>query len=71
MTVRSFMLHYFSKHGLIFLFIPGEQIAIQNCENATIYLFDHINTLTIDDCIGCKILTGPTKVSKYFIFKRY
>ncbi len=35
---------------------------IRNCEGANIYLFDHINTLTIDDCKDCKIFVGPTKV---------
>ena len=35
---------------------------IQNCENSNIYLFDHTNTVTIDDCKMCKIFIGPTKV---------
>jgi len=41
---------------------PGEQFTIQNCEGSSIYLFDHINTLTIDDCKNCKIFAGPITV---------
>ena len=40
----------------------GEQFVIQNCENSNIFLFDYINTVTVDDCKGCKIFIGPTKV---------
>uniref|UniRef100_A0A1B6D388 Tubulin binding cofactor C-like domain-containing protein n=1 Tax=Clastoptera arizonana TaxID=38151 RepID=A0A1B6D388_9HEMI len=41
--------------------INGEQIVIKNCTNTLIYVLDHINMVTIDDCIGCKIITGPVK----------
>ena len=36
---------------------------IRNCENCSIYLFDHINTATIDDCKSCRIFVGPTQGS--------
>lgn len=42
--------------------INGDQFMIRNCHNCSIYLADHINTLTIDDCKNCKIFAGPTKV---------
>ena len=45
-----------------FLYVLGEQFVIQNCENSNIYLFDHINTVTVDDCKNCKMFIGPTKV---------
>uniref|UniRef100_A0A1B6DQU9 Protein XRP2 n=2 Tax=Clastoptera arizonana TaxID=38151 RepID=A0A1B6DQU9_9HEMI len=45
--------------------INGEQIVIKNCTNTLIYVLDHINMVTIDDCIGCKIITGPVKGSVF------
>jgi hypothetical protein len=42
--------------------INGQQFMIRNCQGANIYLFDHTNTVTIDDCKNCKIFVGPTKV---------
>ena len=51
---------------LLCLFL-GEQFVIQNCENSNIYLFDHINTVTIDDCKNCKMFIGPTKVNETLI----
>lgn len=41
--------------------INGQQLVIQNCRNCIIYLLDHINTITIDDCVGCKFILGPVK----------
>jgi len=55
---------YYDNINISIYYFSGEQFTIQNCENATIYLLDHINTLTIDDCTGCKILTGPIKVRR-------
>ncbi|TGZ57855.1 hypothetical protein CRM22_009821 [Opisthorchis felineus] len=43
--------------------IGGQQFLIQDCKNASIYLLDHINTITIDDCDNCTILTGPIRTS--------
>ena len=43
--------------------INGNQFIIRNCKNCSIYLFDHMNTITVDDCLHCKIFIGPTKVS--------
>ena len=54
-TILPFTIEY------CFIFL-GEQFVIQNCENSNIYLFDHINTVTIDDCKNCKMFIGPTKV---------
>ena len=42
--------------------IDGQQFMVRNCINCNIYLLDHINTITIDDCKNCKIFIGPTKV---------
>ena len=45
--------------------INGNQFMIRNCQNSNIYLFDHINTITVDDCKHCKIFIGPTKVENF------
>ena len=39
--------------------IDGNPFIIQNCEKAKIYLFDFINTVTIDDCSDCSFYIGP------------
>ena len=46
--------------------IDGQQFMVRNCINCNIYLLDHINTITIDDCKNCKIFIGPTKVKNSF-----
>ena len=48
--------------------ISGNQFMVRNCQNCCIYLFDHINTVTVDDCKQCKIFIGPTKVNFKFVF---
>jgi len=45
--------------------ISGNQFMVRNCQNCCIYLFDHINTITVDDCKQCKIFIGPTKGSLF------
>ena len=44
--------------------LAGEQMIVRNCENCCIYLFDHTNTVTIDDCKNCKVFVGPTQVGR-------
>ncbi|CAF0969963.1 unnamed protein product [Rotaria sordida] len=39
--------------------VNGQQFIIQNCENCTVYVFDHTGQVQIDDCINCKIFIGP------------
>ncbi|XP_078494723.1 protein XRP2-like [Ciona intestinalis] len=39
--------------------IDGQQFIIQNCKNTRIYLFDHIASITVDDCVDCCIIVGP------------
>ena len=46
--------------------ISGQQFQIKNCNNSHIYLFDWSNTVTVDDCINCKIFIGPVKVEPVF-----
>ena len=41
---------------------------VRNCENCCIYLFDHTNTVTIDDCKNCKVFVGPTQVGRPSIY---
>ncbi|XP_053647108.1 protein XRP2 [Cherax quadricarinatus] len=45
--------------------IGGQQFIIQNCQASQIYLFDCINTITIDDCSDCIIFVGPTTGSLF------
>ncbi|XP_045584950.1 protein XRP2 [Procambarus clarkii] len=45
--------------------IKGQQFIIQNCQASQIYLLDHINTITIDDCSDCTIFVGPTTGSLF------
>ena len=49
--------------------IDGQQFIIQNCQSSQIYLFDHLNTITVDDCSDCVIFIGPT--TGRFVFWRY
>jgi len=41
--------------------INGQQFIIKNCTKSKIYLFDHMSTLTIDDCSDCLFVCGPVK----------
>jgi len=45
--------------------VNGQQFIIQNCKHSNIYVFDHINTITIDDCQNCKLFLGPVKGSVF------
>ncbi|KAK0068445.1 protein XRP2 [Biomphalaria pfeifferi] len=45
--------------------VNGEQIVIQNCQDSSIYVFDHIATVNVDDCINCNIFLGPIKSSVF------
>ncbi|CAL1547400.1 unnamed protein product, partial [Lymnaea stagnalis] len=45
--------------------VNGEQIVIQNCQDSTIYIFDHIATVSVDDCVNCNIFLGPIKSSVF------
>ncbi|XP_027216690.2 protein XRP2 [Penaeus vannamei] len=45
--------------------INGQQFIIQNCQSSKIYLFDFINTITVDDCSDCVIFIGPTTGSVF------
>ena len=41
--------------------VNGQQFVIQNCKNTCIYIFDNANTVTVDDCINCKIILAAVK----------
>ncbi|PNF28866.1 Protein XRP2 [Cryptotermes secundus] len=45
--------------------VNGQQFVIQNCKNTCIYIFDHANTVTVDDCINCKIILAAVKGSVF------
>lgn len=46
--------------------VAGQQFIIQDCENCSIYIFDHSATITVDDCVNCQIFLGPIKGSVFF-----
>ncbi|CAF3836229.1 unnamed protein product [Adineta steineri] len=39
--------------------INGQQFIVQNCDNCTVYVFDHTGQIQIDDCTNCRIFIGP------------
>ncbi|XP_014783716.2 protein XRP2 [Octopus bimaculoides] len=41
--------------------VDGQQFIIEKCEDTNIYIFDHSASVTIDDCINCRIFLGPVK----------
>jgi protein XRP2 len=41
--------------------VNGQQFVIQNCKNTCIYVLDHANTVTVDDCMNCKIILAAVK----------
>ncbi|RWS28299.1 protein XRP2-like protein, partial [Leptotrombidium deliense] len=43
--------------------INGQQFIVQNCQNANVFVFDHISSVTVDDCTDCAFFFGPTKGS--------
>ncbi|XP_075528558.1 protein XRP2-like [Dermacentor variabilis] len=45
--------------------VNGQQFVIRNCHNASLYVLDHINSVTIDDCTNCNIVLGPTQGSVF------
>ncbi|KAH8034980.1 hypothetical protein HPB51_003821 [Rhipicephalus microplus] len=45
--------------------VNGQQFVIRNCHNASLYILDHINSVTIDDCVNCNIVLGPTQGSVF------
>jgi len=46
--------------------IDGQQFIIQNCKSCTIFLFDHSDSITIEDCVDCKFIIGPVQGSIFF-----
>lgn len=43
--------------------VNGQQFIIQNCDNCTVYVFDHTAQIQIDDCTNCRIFIGPVNGS--------
>ncbi|CAM4935329.1 unnamed protein product [Rotaria socialis] len=43
--------------------INGQQFIVQNCDNCTVYVFDHAGQIQIDDCTNCRIFIGPVRGS--------
>lgn len=46
--------------------IAGQQFMIANCRDCNIYLFDHIGTISVDECENCRIFVGPCATSAFF-----
>lgn len=45
--------------------IGGEQFIIRNCQNTSLYILDHLNSVNIDDCTDCVVILGPTQGSVF------
>ena len=41
--------------------VNGEQLMISHCEDSVIIVLDHTATVTIDDCMRCRLFIGPTR----------
>ncbi|KAM3185486.1 hypothetical protein ACTXT7_006253 [Hymenolepis weldensis] len=52
--------------------INGQQFRIKNCKDSYLYVFDFVNTVTVDNCSNCTIVFGAVKTSYHpSIFIRY
>ncbi len=64
---KDFMLE--NKNAEVIVKLPGSvdgmQFIIQNLANCTVYIFDHIAQISIDDCTNCKFFIGPSKGSVF------
>ncbi|XP_063226126.1 protein XRP2-like [Bacillus rossius redtenbacheri] len=45
--------------------IQGQQFVIQNCKNTRMFIFDHLNSVNIDECTNCQIVLGAVKGSVF------
>ena len=43
--------------------IDGQQFIIEDNTNCDVYILDHIAALNVDNCINCRIVTGPVNGS--------
>nr|CAD7455764.1 unnamed protein product [Timema tahoe] len=45
--------------------VHGEQLLIQNCCNARIYVLDHINSVNMDNCTNCTVVLSAVRGSVF------
>eukprot|EP01135_Chromosphaera_perkinsii_P006939 Nk52_evm27s628 gene=Nk52_evmTU27s628 len=45
--------------------INGKNFVIEKVNNSNIFLFDHMDSITVDDCVSCNIFIGPVKGSVF------
>ena len=45
--------------------VNGQQFVIENCKECDIFTLDHTATVTIDDCVDCRIFLGPVESSVF------
>ena len=45
--------------------VVGQQFIIGGCRDCNIYLFDHVGTVSVDDCVNCRIFIGPCESSAF------
>uniref|UniRef100_A0A6I8NFG7 Protein XRP2 n=1 Tax=Ornithorhynchus anatinus TaxID=9258 RepID=A0A6I8NFG7_ORNAN len=46
--------------------VSGRPLAIQDCSDCRIFIFDHSAAVTVDDCTNCRFFLGPVKGSAFF-----
>lgn len=63
MNAKDYLIENITKKEITRLpgTVNGQQFSIQNCSNATIMIFDFIDSVTIDDCQNCTIILGAVK----------
>nr|CAD7430881.1 unnamed protein product [Timema monikensis] len=45
--------------------VGGEQLLVQNCCNARIYVLDHINSVNMDNCTNCTVVFSAVRGSVF------
>uniref|UniRef100_A0A5K3F6I7 Protein XRP2 n=1 Tax=Mesocestoides corti TaxID=53468 RepID=A0A5K3F6I7_MESCO len=45
--------------------INGQQFRIRNCKDVFIYVYNHVNTVTVDDCVNCTVVIGAVQTSLF------
>lgn len=48
--------------------VNGQQFMIQGCRDATIYILDHINTVTVDDCENCTVILAAVRARSVYSY---
>nr|XP_032836796.1 protein XRP2 [Petromyzon marinus] len=45
--------------------VAGQQLVVQACSDCRFFILDHSATVTVDDCVRCRLVLGPVKGSVF------